>query len=123
MCQSVACWNWWPTLNIVASSNGRPMICIPIGSPSGENPHGTDIDGRPVRLGTPVYCYSQNPSQGVGAGMLSKGYLIAIPATPTSNEQRDALNTELTNIAAGRADPKAGLDKAAAKMTDIMTTG
>lgn len=67
--------------------------------------------------------YTQNPSQGVGAAMLSKGYLIAIPATPTSNEQRDTLSTEIANIAAGREDPKTGLDKAAAKMTDIMATG
>jgi ABC-type glycerol-3-phosphate transport system substrate-binding protein len=55
--------------------------------------------------------------------MLSKNYLIALPATPTSNEQRDALNTELGNIVAGRADPKTGLDRAAAKMNDIMATG
>jgi multiple sugar transport system substrate-binding protein len=67
--------------------------------------------------------YAQNPSQGVGAGMLSKGQLIALPATPTSNEQRDALTTEINNIAAGRADPKTGLDRAAAKMNDIMATG
>lgn len=67
--------------------------------------------------------YSTNPSQGVGAGMLSKGDLIVLPSTPTSNEQRDALTTELGNIAAGREDVKAGLDKAASKMTDIMTTG
>jgi hypothetical protein len=67
--------------------------------------------------------YSQNPSQGVGAGMLSKGNLIVLPSTPTSNEQRDALTTEIGNIAAGREDPKTGLDKAASKMTDIMTTG
>ncbi len=67
--------------------------------------------------------YAQNPSQGVGAGMLSKGDLIVLPSTPTSNEQRDALTTEINNIAAGREDAKTGLDKAAAKMTDIMTTG
>ena len=67
--------------------------------------------------------YSQNPSQGVGAGMLSKGYLIVLPATPTSNEQRDTLDTEVANIAAGRDDPKSGLDKAAARMTDILATG
>src|SRR6266851_1013901 len=67
--------------------------------------------------------YSQNPSQGVGAGMLSKGQLIVLPSTPTSNEQRDALTTEINNIAAGREDAKTGLDKAASKMTDIMTTG
>jgi multiple sugar transport system substrate-binding protein len=67
--------------------------------------------------------YAQNPSQGVGAGMLSKGQLIALPATPTSNEQRDTLTTEINNIAAGRADPKGGLDRAAAKMNDIMATG
>jgi ABC-type glycerol-3-phosphate transport system substrate-binding protein len=67
--------------------------------------------------------YSQNTSQGVGASMLSKGDLIVLPSTPTSNEQRDALTTEINNIAAGREDPKTGLDKAASKMTDIMTTG
>jgi len=67
--------------------------------------------------------YAQNPSQGVGAGMLSKGALIVIPSVPTSNEQRDALTTEINNIAAGREDPKTGLDKAASKMSDIMTTG
>src|SRR5216683_980302 len=63
--------------------------------------------------------YAQNPSQGVGAGMLSKNYLIALPVTPTSNEQRDALSTELNNIAAGRADPTTGLGRAAQKMNDI----
>ena len=67
--------------------------------------------------------YAQNPSQGVGAGMLSKSQLIALPATPTSNEQRDTLTTEINNIAAGRADPKGGLDRAAQKMNDIMATG
>jgi multiple sugar transport system substrate-binding protein len=67
--------------------------------------------------------YSQNPSQGVGAAMLSKGYLFPLPVTPTSNEQRDALSTELGNITALRSDPKTGLDKAAQKMTDIMATG
>ena len=67
--------------------------------------------------------YKDNPSQGVGAGMLSKGQLFVLPATPTSNEQRDALSTEINNIAAGRADPKTGLDRAAQKMTDIMATG
>jgi multiple sugar transport system substrate-binding protein len=67
--------------------------------------------------------YAQNPSQGVGAGMLSKGDLIVLPSTPTSNEQRDALTTEINNIAAGREDVKTGLDKAASRMTDIMTTG
>ena len=55
--------------------------------------------------------------------MLSKGDLIVIPSVPTSNEQRDALTTEINNIAAGREDAKTGLDKAASKMTDIMTTG
>jgi hypothetical protein len=55
--------------------------------------------------------------------MLSKGYLIVIPATPTSNEQRDALTTEVNTIAGGREDAKTGLDKAAQKMTDIMATG
>ena len=67
--------------------------------------------------------YSQNPTQGVGAGMLSKGQLIVLPSVPTSNEQRDALSTELGNISALRKEPKAGLNDAASKMTDIMTTG
>jgi len=67
--------------------------------------------------------YSQNPSQGVGAGMLSKGQLIVLPSVPTSNEQRDALSTELGNISALRKDPKAGLNDAASKMSDIMATG
>lgn len=67
--------------------------------------------------------YAKNPSQGVGAGMLSKGQLIVLPAVPTSNEQRDALTTELNNIAALRKDPKTGLNDAASKMSDIMATG
>jgi len=67
--------------------------------------------------------YSQNPSQGVGAGMLSKGDLIVLPSVPTSNEQRDALSTELGNIVALRKDPKTGLNDAATKMNDIMATG
>jgi multiple sugar transport system substrate-binding protein len=67
--------------------------------------------------------YSQNASQGVGAGMLSKNDLIVLPSVPTSNEQRDALSTELGNITALRKDPKTGLNDAASKMNDIMTTG
>jgi multiple sugar transport system substrate-binding protein len=67
--------------------------------------------------------YAQNPSQGVGAGMLSKGQLIVLPSVPTSNEQRDALSTELGNISALRKDPKTGLNDAATKMTDVMATG
>jgi multiple sugar transport system substrate-binding protein len=67
--------------------------------------------------------YIKNPNQGVAPEMLSKGYLFALPVVPSSNEQRDALTTELNNIASGRADPKTGLDKAAQKMTDIMATG
>jgi ABC-type glycerol-3-phosphate transport system substrate-binding protein len=67
--------------------------------------------------------YSQNPSQAVGAGMLSKGELIVLPSVPTSNEQRDALTTEINNIAALRKDPKTGLNDAASKMNDILTTG
>ncbi|GAC1504155.1 MAG: ABC transporter substrate-binding protein [Candidatus Dormibacteraceae bacterium] len=67
--------------------------------------------------------YKENPIQGVAPAMLSKGQLIVLPAPPTSNEQRDGLTTELNNIAAGRADPKTGLDRAAQKMNDIMATG
>jgi ABC-type glycerol-3-phosphate transport system substrate-binding protein len=67
--------------------------------------------------------YKDNPTQAVAPTMLSKGYLFALPVTPSSNEQRDALTTELNNIAAGRTDPKSGLDKAAAKINDILATG
>ena len=67
--------------------------------------------------------YTQNPSQGVGAGMLSKGQLIVLPSVPTSNEQRDSLSTELGNISALRKDPKTGLNDAVTKMNDIMATG
>jgi multiple sugar transport system substrate-binding protein len=67
--------------------------------------------------------YKDNPTQAVAPTMLSKGYLFALPVTPSSNEQRDALTTELNNIAAGRVDPKTGLDRAAAKINDILATG
>ena len=67
--------------------------------------------------------YQQNPSQAVGATMLSKAELIVLPSVPTSNEQRDALTTEINNIAALRKEPKAGLDDAATKMNDILATG
>jgi multiple sugar transport system substrate-binding protein len=67
--------------------------------------------------------YPTNPSQGVGPSMLSKGQLIVLPSTPTSNEQRDALTTELGNIAGLRKDPKTGLNDAASKMNDILATG
>jgi ABC-type glycerol-3-phosphate transport system substrate-binding protein len=67
--------------------------------------------------------YSQNPSQGVGPLMLSKGDLIVLPSVPTSNEQRDALTTELNNIAALRKDPRSGLNDAASQMNDILATG
>jgi len=66
--------------------------------------------------------YVQNPSQAVGPAMLSKGQLVVLPSTPTSNEQRDALTTELNNIAALRKDPKTGLNDAATKMNDILAT-
>jgi hypothetical protein len=42
--------------------------------------------------------YSQNPNQAIGPSMVSKGELIVLPSTPSSNEQRDALSTELGNI-------------------------
>ena len=67
--------------------------------------------------------YSQNPSQVVGPTMLNKGQLVVLPSTPSSNEQRDALTTELNNIAALRKDVKTGLNDANSKMTDILTTG
>src|SRR5580692_7076778 len=38
------------TRNTVASSNGRPAICTPIGNPSEPNPTGTLIAGWPVTL-------------------------------------------------------------------------
>jgi len=58
--------------------------------------------------------YAQNASQGVGAGMLSKGDLIVLPSVPTSNEQRDALSTELGKRATGHTiyildEPTTGL--------------
>jgi hypothetical protein len=55
--------------------------------------------------------------------MLNKGQLVVLPSTPSSNEQRDALTTELNNIAALRKDVKTGLNDANSKMTDILTTG
>jgi multiple sugar transport system substrate-binding protein len=67
--------------------------------------------------------YSQNVSQGVGPLMLSKGDLIVLPSVPTSNEQRDALTTEINNIAALRKDPKTGLNDAVSAMNDILSTG
>src|SRR5260370_26457823 len=36
LCHSVACWQACPTPNIVATSKGFPMICVPIGRPSVE---------------------------------------------------------------------------------------
>jgi hypothetical protein len=41
-CQSVARWNPRPILISVASANGAPISCMPIGSPSAENPAGSD---------------------------------------------------------------------------------
>ncbi|MDQ6692093.1 MAG: ABC transporter substrate-binding protein [Candidatus Dormibacteraeota bacterium] len=67
--------------------------------------------------------YAKNPSQGVGSGMLNKGNLIVLPSVPTSNEQRDALTTEIANISGLRKDPKTGLNDAATKMSDILATG
>ena len=49
-----------PILNRKDSSNGRPMICMPTGRPSGSKSHGTFNDGNPVRLGTPVNCMMAN---------------------------------------------------------------
>jgi multiple sugar transport system substrate-binding protein len=67
--------------------------------------------------------YSSNPSQGVGAGMLTKGQLFLVPFTPTFDDQRDAMTNELTNVWQQRKEPKAALDAAAQKVTDILTTG
>ena len=67
--------------------------------------------------------YASNSSQAVGPGMLSKNQLIVLPSTPTSNEQRDALTTEVNNVAALRKDPKTGLNDAATRMNDILATG
>ena len=41
-CQSVLVWKARPMRTSVASANGAPMSCIPIGKPSAENPAGSD---------------------------------------------------------------------------------
>ena len=67
--------------------------------------------------------YSTNPSQGVGAGMLTKGQLFVVPFTATFDDQRTAMSTELNNVWLLTKDPKAALDSAANKVNDILTTG
>ena len=50
LCHSVACSYVYAMRISVASSNGFPISCIPIGNPEFVNPHGTEIPGRPARF-------------------------------------------------------------------------
>jgi len=67
--------------------------------------------------------YAQNPSQGVGVTMVSKGEGFVVPFTSSFDDQRDALSNELNNVWNLRKDPKAALDTAAQKVTDLLTGG
>ena len=67
--------------------------------------------------------YPQNPGQDVGVTMLSKGQAFVVPFTSTFDDQRDAMTNELNNVWQLRKDPKSALDTAAAKVTDLLTSG
>jgi hypothetical protein len=55
--------------------------------------------------------------------MLSKGQSFVVPFTSSFDDQRDAMTNELNNVWLLRKDPKTALDAAAAKVTDLLTTG
>ncbi len=45
--KSVARWNAAPIRNNIASSNDRPISCMPTGSPLSVKPEGIESDGKP----------------------------------------------------------------------------
>ena len=67
--------------------------------------------------------YGSNPDLAVGVGMLAKGQLFEEAPTPSSDDQRTAIATELVNAFGGNKPVKQALDDAATKVNDLLTTG
>ncbi|GAC1657369.1 MAG: ABC transporter substrate-binding protein [Candidatus Dormibacteraceae bacterium] len=67
--------------------------------------------------------FASNPNLGVGVGMLAKNQLFEEPPTPSSDDQRTAVATELGNAFSGNKSVKQALDDAAGKVNDLLTTG
>ena len=67
--------------------------------------------------------YGSNPDLAVGVGMLAKGQLFEEAPTPSSDDQRTAISTELVNAFGGNKPVKQALDDAATKVNDLLTTG
>ncbi len=67
--------------------------------------------------------YSGNPDLAVGVGMLAKGQLFEEAPTPSSDDQRTAITTELGNAYSGNKSVKQSLDDAAGKVNDLLTAG
>ena len=90
VCQPVACSYARATLSTVASANGAPAICSPIGRPEEVNPHGIEMAGRPktsnghvfrVRLGSsPALC---------SIGSIGDGGAAIVGVTSTSTVAND----------------------------------
>jgi len=67
--------------------------------------------------------YASNPDLAVGVGMLAKGQLFEEAPTPSSDDQRTAISTELGNAFSGNKSVKQSLDDAATKVNDLLTAG
>jgi len=67
--------------------------------------------------------YSADPNLGVGVGMLAKNQIFEEPPTPSSDDQRTAITTELNNAFSGGKSVQQGLNDAAQKVNDLLTAG
>lgn len=67
--------------------------------------------------------YVADPNLGVGVGMLAKNQLFVEPPTPSTDDQRTAISTELGNAFSGTKPVQQSLNDAATKVNDLLTTG
>lgn len=67
--------------------------------------------------------YGGKPDLAVGVGMLAKNQLFEETPTPSSDDQRTAISTELGNAFGGNKSVKQSLDDAATKVNDLLTAG
>ena len=67
--------------------------------------------------------YGSNPDLAVGVAMLAKNQLFEEAPTPSSDDQRNAISTELGNAFGGSKSVKQSLDDAAGKVNDLLTAG
>ena len=61
LCQLVACSNAWASCSTTVSPPGAPLICRPMGKPVVVNPHGIEIEGKPLMLNGAVLRRSGGP--------------------------------------------------------------